>query len=79
MVVQILSGIHLKELFFSIKRKTLPNWDLNSGPFIKNFTKHLLYYLSYIISLLFFTFVLSIHKVESNKNNLAGSKPNFFK
>ena len=36
MVVQILSGIHL-EFFFCCFRKTLPNRDLNSGPFVKNY------------------------------------------
>ena len=35
MVVQILSGIHLE--FFFCFRKTLPNRDLNSGPFVKNY------------------------------------------
>ena len=37
MVVQILPGIHLEKLFFSLKEKTLPNQDLNSGPFVKKF------------------------------------------
>ena len=47
-VVQILSGIHLEQFFFSLKEKTLPNQDLNSGPFVKKFAKPLLYYLNYL-------------------------------